>query len=149
MNTEIELLEQYLIESGLTLRSDFRGCSLGEIRQVENAFGLTLPAFYVAFLHKMGRDTGRFMKGSSVRYPELLKLRKYAEELLTETSTNFKLGKKDFVFFVHQGYQFAYFQADKGDDPEVWCFDERWDSPQKKWTSLSAFFKGIASDEKP
>jgi hypothetical protein len=142
-------LVQRLSDSGLVSPKELRGCSLGEIHKVESAFGIRLPAVYIMFLKTMGKSAGRFLKGSSAFYPELLKLRGYAEELLREDSVEDQLTKRDFVFFVHQGYQFAYFQLDEGDDPPVWCFAEGWEAPVRKFDSLSEFMMRMATDHGP
>jgi hypothetical protein len=143
----IQLLEEDVFKNGLAVCANMHGCSPEEIREVEGKFGVTLPAFYRCFLQKMGRRAGEFLVGSDVFYPQLLNLREYAEDLLRETRCSFSLGKEDFVFFVHQGYQFAYFRASDGDDPPVWYFYETWKEPQEKWSSLSAFFCEEADKE--
>lgn len=148
MNMKIQQLEEQLLKDGLVSHGDLCGCSPQEVREVETVFGVTLPGFYARFLQKMGRNAGSFLKGSSVFYPELFKLRGYVEELLRETGAEFRLSERDFVFYVHQGYQFAYFQVDAGDDPPVWCFEEGWEAPIEKWASLSAFLLAVACDER-
>ena len=145
MTKELQHLEELLIARRLAARDDFRGCSLDEVRELESRYAVTLPTFYTEFLLRMGRGAGAYMRGSDVFYPELLQVRRYAEELLREAGVNFQLGQNDFVFFVHQGYQFAYFQTDTSDDPPVWYFYETWKSPEKR-KSLSAFLYAVAGE---
>ena len=148
MTTDVNELQKLIMSTGLASYGDFVGCSPAEIREVETGSKVVLPRFYAQFLETMGRGAGGFLKGSSVFYPELLRLRGYAEDLLREGGTAFQLGERDFVFYVHQGYQFAYFHADVGDDdPPVWCFEEGWETPKERWGSLSAFFLAVARDQ--
>ena len=147
MTIEIQELKEQIVVAGLASIADFVGCSPKEIRKVEAEAQISLPRFYVRFLESMGKGAGYFLRGSSVFYPELLQLRRYAEELLREMGFPFQLGERDFVFFVHQGYQFAYFQVDAGDDPRVWCFEEEWEAPEDKWGTLSEFFLAVVRDQ--
>ena len=91
MTTKMQHLEELLLRRQLASRDDFRGCSFEEVRELESRFTVTLPAVYKEFLLRMGRGAGAFMKGSDVFYPELLQVRRYAEELLREVGASFQL----------------------------------------------------------
>ena len=60
----------------------------------------------------MGKAAGDFMKGSDFFYERLFDLRESAEALLEDDNSNFTLPKNAFVFWVHQGYQFAFFNCE-------------------------------------
>jgi hypothetical protein len=68
-----------------------------------------------------------------VNFPVLFKLREGAEELLEKDDSPFVLPEKAFVFWMHQGYQFAFFVADGDDDPMVYYYMEG-----KKTTEVGA-----------
>lgn len=98
-------------------------CSEKDVRTIERKFKVSLPPVYLRFLYMMGRSAGTYQRGSSCFYPELLELRDWAEELLLEN--NFKpLPEDAFVFWMHQGYQFAFFRLSEGDDPPVYYYHE-------------------------
>lgn len=116
---DIQELVIYLDRKGCRLR----GCSLSQIEKIERHHGARLPLTYVEFLYAMGVRAGRFMEGSSMFYNEIFDLREGAIEVLAEN--NFKpLPDNAFVFYMHQGYQFAFFKMDEGDNPPVYYYSE-------------------------
>jgi len=100
-----------------------RGLSLGQIESIEKRFKTALPAVYKEFLYLMGRGAGSFMEGSSVFTDELFDLKKWAEELVIENNIK-PLPESAFVFWMHQGYQAAYFKLSDGDDPPIYFYSE-------------------------
>jgi hypothetical protein len=63
------------------------------------------------------------MKGSSAFYNEIFDLREGSIELLYEDG--FKdLPDNTFVFWMHQGYQFAFFYLNQGENPPVYFYYE-------------------------
>ena len=94
-----------------------------EVNSLEVHFKIKFPDVYKEFLLSMGKGAGMFMQDSSVFDNELLYLREWAEELLEEN--NFRsLPENAFVFWMHQGYQFAYFLVDGENNPVVYFFSE-------------------------
>ncbi|MDI9363589.1 MAG: SMI1/KNR4 family protein [Flavobacterium sp.] len=94
-----------------------------EISIIESKFEVRLPIVYKRFLTLMGRGAGDYMLGSSVFFDELFSLRDGAIELLQENHMD-SLPEEAFVFWLHQGYQVAYFKLDDGDDPPIYYFSE-------------------------
>jgi hypothetical protein len=116
---DVNDLAQYLENKGCKLK----GCTMQEVNKIEGEFGIKLPASYVYFLLLMGKDAGEFLKGSSVFYNEMFVLRESSMELLNEN--NFKsLPPDTFVFWMHQGYQFAFFDLKEGDNPPIYFYYE-------------------------
>lgn len=98
-------------------------CSDRDINKLESKYNIKLPAVYKDFLIEMGRGADEFMLGSSYSYEKLFSMQDSAKELLEEN--NFRqLPLNSFVFWMHQGYQFAFFLLDDGDDPPIYHFDE-------------------------
>jgi hypothetical protein len=112
-------IANYLKRQGCELK----GCSPEEISKIETIFDVQLPISYKQFLSVMGKGAGAFMKGSSVFYDEIFDLREGSIELLEEN--NFKsLPIDTFVFYMHQGYQFAFFYLRNGDNPPIFYYSE-------------------------
>jgi hypothetical protein len=85
----------------------------------------------------MGRGAGQFFLGTDMFFPTLLKLRDAAVEMLESEGASFSLSGTDFVFLMHQGYQFAYFDTAAGDDPPVSMYVEEDTEPSRLAESFS------------
>lgn len=83
---------------------------------------LRLPSAYVEFMRYAG--SGNFWIGSDCSFDDVPKLREWADELLEENSFPCKLKEDDFVFWMHQGYMFYFFNLSEGDDPPVYYYSE-------------------------
>jgi hypothetical protein len=93
-------------------------CSQPEIQKVIEYAGGKLPTAYIEFLQEMGRGTEPgFLRGHSCFIDEIFDLRNWAEELLAENEFGKSLKDEDFVFWMSQGYQFAFFKLIEGEDP--------------------------------
>lgn len=115
----IEEIENIVRKSG----SWAVGLDQSKIDRIEENFNVRLPIVYRVFLSIMGKGAGQYMRGSSVFFNEIYLLRDGAEELLK--GNNFRPLPKDvFVFWMHQGYQFAFFYLNQGDDPAVYYYCE-------------------------
>src|SRR5882672_9133994 len=99
----IKELESYLILKGCHLI----GCSSKEISNIESFFHVNLPEIYREFLLTMGKGAGTYMEGSSVFYNEIFDLREGGLSLLNDDGLD--LPDNAFIFWMHQGYQFAFF----------------------------------------
>ena len=113
-----------------------------QIKEIEQFYGLIFPATYRQWLLKNNcQPAGNFV-GSDCHCSVLLNLKESAEELLNEYGQTFVLGKEDFVFLMHQGYQFLYFKADgSSDDPPVYHYLEGWDNPKQIANSFSEWLR--------
>lgn len=127
-------IAQYLINQKIKLK----GCSASEVKRIERYFNLTLPSVYKEFLYSMGKGAGQYMLGSSVFLNEIYILKPDFEEMLSERELS--LPENAFVFWAHQGYQFAYFCIDEGDDPPVYFYYDGDVSIEKKENFLTDFF---------
>lgn len=93
-------------------------CTEAEVRELEQKVGLTLPLAYKEFLLWMGHSAGGLLVGTDIFY-EHLPLQEAAIELLAENNVTEKLPDTAFVFMMHQGYQFMFFDVSAGDDPPI------------------------------
>lgn len=105
---------EYLISIGSVLTP----CTVEEVVAVESFYKVSLPGVYKEFLLSMGKDATSYMEGTNVYYNCVFEQRKIAEVIIEESQLT-KLALEDFVFWSHQGYIFAYFKVDAGDNPPV------------------------------
>lgn len=135
-------------EVGLAAERPLQGLEETEIREVARRQGVAeLPAVYVQFLSRLGRSAGDFLRGSDFLYPDLLPLKDYARQLLEEDEAGFGLGPQHFVFLMHQGYQFLYFDATESDDPPVYLYLEGEGEPSQVADSFSAWLETAVEEE--
>jgi hypothetical protein len=134
-----------LVDGEVAAPDDFRGCTEAEIQRLETHFDLHLPERYREFLRMMGRGAGEFFIGIDVFYSVLFKLKSWAEELLKECSTDFKLPEDAFVFSMHQGYAFQYFLISEGDDPPIYSYTEGCGVPELIANSFTDYLNDSAA----
>lgn len=117
-----------------------KGLDAEKISGIEAYFSISFPVDYFLFLKEMGLDGGGFLKGSDCFYDRIYDLRSYAEELLEEDNSNFKLKKEDFVFYSHQGYIFAFFDSSQ-ENPPIYYYVEGALEPSIKHPSFASFLE--------
>ncbi|HTE13352.1 MAG TPA: SMI1/KNR4 family protein [Chitinophagaceae bacterium] len=115
----ITSIATFLKSNGVMLKP----VGVAEISSIKKYFNVSLPETYLQFLRLMGKGAGIFMAGSSVFYDELYELKEYAEELIIRNGLE-PLPDNAFVFYMHQGYQGAYFKLNEGEDPPVYYYSE-------------------------
>lgn len=93
-----------------------------------------LPLTYLEFMYKAGNGAD-FLAGTDYSMKYILELKEWAVELLGENNFSEKLSDNEFVFMMHQGYMFWYFNLDEGDDPPVFLYDESLDLTEFKKVS--------------
>lgn len=117
--------ERSLARSLATIRAhagQVRGCTIGEIRQLESTLGRKLPASYVRFLEHLGRSAGSLLTGSDFDITYVRRTVPYQyRELLAEDDLP-PLPPDAFVFFGHHDYQFFWFELNGSEDPPVWYY---------------------------
>ena len=134
-----QTLLRHLEQSSTASENTAKGCTLEQIAEIESKFDCRLPKIYKAFLSRFGNGAGRFFLGSDVFYPSVLELRDWASELLVDDG-EIMLNDESFVFAMHQGYQFFFFNLDQNDDPEVHYYMEGKGFEMNKYNSLSDYF---------
>lgn len=124
------------------------GATEKEIWEIERNAGRPLPVAYRMFLDRMGGGGNALFLGSDytpkwVAGPDTWK---HAEQLLKESCADYELPCSAFVFLMHQGYIFYWFDLADGDDPPVFSYAEHVPQPRSIDGSLSAFLAGWAED---
>jgi len=99
-------------------------CTKAEIELLESQLQINLPGAYKQFLAWVGKGTGSFLVGSNCFYEHLPSLKRDAEELLEENDFATALPDDAFVFFMHQGYQFAFMRLSEGENPAIYYYHE-------------------------
>ena len=89
---------------------------------MDSIYPLKLPEQYIKFMRYAGN--GQFWRGSSYSFFEVCRLKKYAEEILIENEFSHCLKDDDFVFWMHCGYMFYFFNLNEGDNPPVYYYSE-------------------------
>lgn len=135
-----------IIAGGLAAGDEIAGCTEPEIAALEAAFRRPFPASYRVFLAAMGKGAGEFMRGTDMFHEHLGGLRKAAERLMLESRSPAELRSSDWVFAVHQGYQFLYFDAAAGPDPQVFHVMEG-EAAKPVAASFSDWLDGAIADE--
>jgi hypothetical protein len=146
MNDAIKQVVRIMIQRGVATPYTMRGCTDGEVEKLEKHFNIKLPSVYRDFLLAMGHGAGSLYTGTHFTYEHLFELRGWAEELLADVGPDFYLPDDAFVFLMHQGYDFLYFQTSEGDDPPVYEFLEWYDVPTEQSSRLSAFLLLVAQE---
>lgn len=127
-----------LVSSGGLAGSDLEGCSDDEVSDIEKQIGCSLPSAYRSYLKMAGHEANGFLAESEIRYRNLPSI---AEALdgLGETGCPWTPGQKDFVFMMHQGYEFTFFRLGEGEDPPIYQYVEGWTGPKLAWPSFTQF----------
>ena len=136
-----------LIRLGSVKRSEIIGCTPEQIAEIRMIAGTRLPESYTAFLSIMGCGAGRFFEGIDIHYPDILRVRTIAEELLEEDDSPFRLGSSDFVFSAYLGCQFMFFKLAESDDPSLYRYLELSGQPTKIANSFSEFLTRCVDEE--
>lgn len=115
----------------------YKGCDSNQIDNIENEVNKKLPLCYTEFLEKFGYDMDRKdddsrggFVGESIFYDNVFGDYTNKDGLIDDLLAD---GKQDlipqindnvFVFFSSQGYIYAFFKLDEGDNPPVYGYHE-------------------------
>jgi hypothetical protein len=139
----LDEVKQILAENpSLNLSGHFYPCSKEEVVELERLIGFKLPLAYKEFLFWSGKGLGSFEIGSEFYYDQdLIDLQRMAKDLLTDNNAPFELPDDAFVFWGHQGYQFAFFRASEGDNPPIHYYIEAGEGEKEeiKWNYQAHF----------
>lgn len=116
-------------------------CSKDDISKLINISpSRTLPQTYLDFMNKAGNGI-EFLVGTNYSMNYIFDLKEWAIELLEENNFIKKLTDNQFIFMMHQGYMFWFFNLNEGDDPAVYSYNEsvELDDFNKVSDTLSAF----------
>lgn len=129
----INKIENKLKEWGVI----YKGCSINQINSIEKTINKKLPDCYKEFLERMGYDMDRKddnsrggFVGESIFYDNVYGDYTNKDALIEQLEEDEKkdllkqINENIFVFSNHQGYIFAFFKLDEGDNPPVYGYHE-------------------------
>ncbi len=145
------------------------GISVDEIQLLETKLNKNLPECYKEFLESMGGGTDAInvkpglydytgFEGESIFYDDVYGDYTNKDALLEQLKEDGKedlipqIDENTFVFFSSQGYIFAFFKLDEGDNPPVYGYEEgqsRDYFPKLTDTLLEFFEKYLQYGESP
>jgi hypothetical protein len=125
------------------------GAPEDDVVALESRIGQKLPSAYREYLIWMGRDFNGIFRGSNWFVTDVEPNRQVLKDLLEEIGSTYELAPSHVVFFTHQGYMAAWFDA-AGDlqDPECFFINDGMQEPGEsgRFTEvLLADLKGLAS----
>lgn len=143
MSESIKDIMKPLRDKGIVKCWEIKGCSELKIEKLEKALDIKLPERYKEYLRYCGKGAGAFTQGTDMLYQDVFELYEDAVFLLEENDVDFTLPETAFVFMMHQGYFFTYFDlAEESDDPAVYYYREVvMDKPEKKHESFTDFIR--------
>ena len=102
----------------------FMSCARSGYRpNFEEQRDMNLPEVYLTFYKKARRRVPPSFVGSDL-FNDEFNLKEAAIELLKENGVANFLTDLDYVFMMHQGYQFYYFKVDGNPNPDVMGYTE-------------------------
>lgn len=122
------------------LHRNAKGCSSDELASLKARYGESLPDSYIQFMADAGNGIEEFLRGSDFVYSQIDDLREAADQLLRESGLK-PLEPDDFVFAMHQGYQFYFFH-----DGAVYYYQEGAEKIEKRHDSFEQFFDSVVSN---
>lgn len=141
MNSRVVDVFDRLRQAGVVGDANLKGCTESEIALLESKIGARFPDAYRTYLVLAGHFAGGFLAESEARYEDLPDI----QEALAELPAAWRPSPADFVFMMHQGYEFSFFELGGPEDPEVWQFVEGWEAPLLGWTTFSGFLDDLAT----
>lgn len=142
MSSLIDQIQDELLKLGED-PAKMLGCTPEQIEELKAIQGVSkLPGLYQEFLLKMGRGAGTLFQGTAFYYGAMkyFNFKQDAQDLLREKEVLFQMPHSGFVFLIHQGYIFMYFDTDAQEyDPILYRYIEGDPSP-KPISNLSKLF---------
>lgn len=139
------LLEK-LERNGLIHKSGAKGCTMNDIHHIQKQFGIILPEYYKQFMLCLGQTSGSFLQGDDFHIDVVAEINLWVRQLLEESNEKYRLSSGDFVFLMHQGYEFVYFESGVGENPPVHQYVEGSGFHRNQWPSLSNFLTESAKN---
>ena len=130
-----------LLRDGTLSGSALNGCSEREIAERERRLGAQLPQAYATYLRLAGKSAAGLLAYVEARFDHLDEIRACLASL-----DSWQPSSRDFVFMMHQEWEFTLFRLDEGDDPPVYQYRLGTAEPVLVWSSFSAFLADMAED---
>lgn len=129
------------------------GATAAEVAALENSIGFPLPNAYREYLLWMGKDFNGIFRGSNWFISDLESNKEVLKDLLEEVDSKYKVIPSHFVFFTHQGYMAAWFDASMSEaNPKCWFINDGMQEPKDSGSFtevLIADLRGLSSCLRP
>jgi hypothetical protein len=142
MEPQVAAVFERLRNAGLVGDATLVGCSDAEIARLETELGRPLPESYRTYLRLAGKSAGEFLAASEARFQNLGQIK----EGIDEVEGDWQPSRDDFVFMMHQGYEFTFFKLSDDPEPPIWQYVEGHAGPEVAWPSFSAFLEDMATE---
>lgn len=120
------------------------GARLEEVDALEEKIGFPLPYEYRQYLIWMGRDHHGIFRGSAWFIDSIFSNKETLRGLLEEAGSPYVVKESHVVFFAHQGYMAAWFDAEQAEhDPECWFMDDGMAGPREAGVFSSLLLKDL------
>jgi len=120
----IELAKQFHAAHVEPLIGTPVGASEAEVRKLERELQLRLPQSYRDYLLWMGKDQNGILRGSDWFIYSVSSNKEVLVDMLEEDGIEYSVKQSHVVFFSHQGYMPAWFDADSAsEDPPCWILN--------------------------
>lgn len=116
---------------------------MNKLNKIERERTISLPEIYRRFYETCSFTIPKNLVGTDLLNNTSDNLNDHAAELLEENGVENFLDNMDFVFMMHQGYIFWYFNANGDNDPIVYAYYDGKLSPDNLGR-LSTFLKEYA-----
>jgi hypothetical protein len=103
---------------------EVQGCTEAEIQALEDALQIQLPEAYREFLAWVGKTKAWFLRDYAWNDNYLVRLQEDAKELLEENNFPRELPPNTYVFVMHEGYNFFFFNLNTHDNPPLHFYME-------------------------
>jgi hypothetical protein len=136
---------RFMLDSGIAVAGDLRGCARAEIAVLENRIGVRLPEAFTEYLLAMGNGCGSLMQGDEFGIEGVEVAERVASEITTESDCAWKPARRMLPFRQHHGYTFTFFYTDEdGNDPPVWAYMEAEPGPREWSPSFTCWLRECA-----
>ncbi len=137
--TEIKALAERLEVINTT---EVQGCTEAEIQSLEDALHIQLPEAYREFLGWIGKLRGALTTDNhGWRDNYLIDLQVGAQQILWENNFPQKLPSNAYVFSMHEGFIFYFFNLNGDDNPPLYSYMEGETEFRKEFCSFIEFLE--------
>lgn len=119
---------------------------MGKLKRLEKKLNINLPLVYRDFFQMCENKLPKQLIGTDL-CNNFDNLKEGAYELIEEDKADIFLNESDFVFMMHQGYMFWYFEVNGDDNPIVYFYREQ-DMRPTKLTDLKNFLHDYLNEKK-
>jgi hypothetical protein len=139
-------LSRFMLDSGIAMSADFRGCTRAEISALEDRLAVRLPEAFTEYLCAMGHGCGILMGGDEYGIAAIDVAQRVASRITTNPDCPWRPSQRMLPFRQHHGCTFLFFHTDEGNDPPIWAYLETEAGPKDWAPSFTCWLRECAID---